>query len=128
MGQVHLLLGRVEGDQVAHTVLAGGVLAVQRQFRGQREDQPGAPVAAPQAAVAAGAGAQVVAVDMVLVAAPPGHQRQALVELQAVLGEQGEGAGLAARVRPVGRAAFEIAGRGMPGVDAFAAVDNVLVW
>ncbi|CRS04285.1 hypothetical protein PAERUG_P48_London_17_VIM_2_01_13_03830 [Pseudomonas aeruginosa] len=121
VGQVHLLLGRVEGDQVAHTVFAGGVLAVQRQFRGQREDQPGAPVAALQAAVAAGAGEQVVAVDMVLVAAHPGHQRQALVELQAVLGEQGEGAGLAARVRPVGRAAFEVAGRGMPGVDVVAA-------
>ena len=58
---------------------------------------------------------------MVLVAAHPGHQRQALVELQAVLGEQGEGAGLAARVRPVGRAAFEVAGRGMPGVDVVAA-------
>ncbi len=74
LGQVVVHLVGAEADEVVDPVLAGGVLAIQRQVVADRKHQPGTPVAPLQAAVAAAVGGQFLLDDVVLVAAHAGNQ------------------------------------------------------
>ena len=121
------LVGRVDlmGDfghqRAGDQLVVGGLIFDLLFIFALGEHQPGAPVAALQAAVAAAVVEQVAAVDVVLVAANAGDQGQALGELGAVFGEQGEGAGFRQRLR-LGRAgAMEGTGRGLPRIERVCA-------
>src|SRR5690606_38861741 len=69
----------------------------------------------------AGVADQVVPIDVVLVTAYTGDQRQAIGELGAVLGEQREGAGGGQGLWAQRRSAVEPARCRLPGVDVVAA-------
>ncbi|MCY1449199.1 hypothetical protein D9M71_659230 [compost metagenome] len=120
-GQVEILLAWAQGDQVTDTIFTGGILAIQRQFIGQRKHQPGTPVATVEAAVGVAVVDQVVTVDVVLVAANAGHQRPAFRQLGAVFGEQGKGAGGALGLWAGRAVAMEVAWRRVPRIDEVAA-------